>query len=231
MKIRELAIVVPYGNREEHLRHFLPHMDAYFQRDKIDRNIPCHIHVIEQTGTEPFNRGKLLNVGFEITKFEADHFAFHDVDYLPIWADYSFPEQPIQLVYYGTVTTEPEDFFGAAVLFREEHFELINGFSNEYWGWGGEDLDLRQRCIEKDLKPTRRKGTHTALPHEHQGFYPNGTMKEEEVINRKRYKRKLEIKDYDDDGLSNLDYKLLEEVTLTMNATLFKIDIRRPEND
>ena len=47
--------------------------------------------------------------------------------------------------------------FGGAGSFTREHFELINGFSNEFWGWGGEDDDLYQRynqCISIN-KPIR----------------------------------------------------------------------------
>ena len=35
--------------------------------------------------------------------------------------------------------------FGGAGSFTRAHFELINGFSNVFWGWGGEDDDLFQR--------------------------------------------------------------------------------------
>ena len=37
------------------------------------------------------------------------------------------------------------DIFGGAGSFTRKHFELINGFSNEFWGWGGEDDDLFER--------------------------------------------------------------------------------------
>ena len=29
--------------------------------------------------------------------------------------------------------------------FTKETFEKLNGYSNEYWGWGGEDDDLQVR--------------------------------------------------------------------------------------
>ena len=87
---KTLAIIVPYRDRSEHLTQFLSHMSAYFQRDKLDRYIKCSIHIVEQLGNERFNSGKLKNCGFSLTKDKADYFCFHDVDYLPIWADCSY---------------------------------------------------------------------------------------------------------------------------------------------
>jgi N-terminal domain of galactosyltransferase len=38
-----------------------------------------------------------------------------------------------------------DKIFGGATSFRTEHFELINGFANKFFGWGGEDDDSYQR--------------------------------------------------------------------------------------
>ena len=86
---RSLAIVVPYRDRAEHLRYFTPHMTAYFERDKLDRYIRYSVHIVEQVGDEPFNRGRLCNAGFALVKDSADYVCFHDVDYLPIWGGLS----------------------------------------------------------------------------------------------------------------------------------------------
>ena len=32
--------------------------------------------------------------------------------------------------------------------FTEESFKKINGYSNEYWGWGGEDDDISHRMYD-----------------------------------------------------------------------------------
>jgi len=87
---KRLAIIVPYRNRAEHLRQFVPHVATYFQRDKLDRNIPISIHVVEQSGNAAFNRGRILNCGYVLARESADYVCFHDVDYLPVWTDYSW---------------------------------------------------------------------------------------------------------------------------------------------
>jgi hypothetical protein len=36
---RRLAIIVPYRDRSQHLATFVPHIVAYFERDKLDKQI------------------------------------------------------------------------------------------------------------------------------------------------------------------------------------------------
>ena len=69
---KRLAIVVPYRDRAEHLSRFVPHMVTYFQRDKLDRQIPVTINIIEQWGKAPFSRGRLANCGFLLTRDSSD---------------------------------------------------------------------------------------------------------------------------------------------------------------
>jgi len=39
------------------------------------------------------------------------------------------------------------EIFGGVTAFKPEHFELVNGFSNRYYGWGGEDDDMYNRSV------------------------------------------------------------------------------------
>jgi predicted glycosyltransferase involved in capsule biosynthesis len=38
-----------------------------------------------------------------------------------------------------------EAFVGGATIFTEEQFRRANGYSNDFWGWGGEDDDFYSR--------------------------------------------------------------------------------------
>jgi hypothetical protein len=66
---KRLAIVVPYRDRAEHLAKFVPHLAAYFQRDKLDRQIA----VTNRTG-----RGQHAEIpsGGEKTAGAANHAGF-----------------------------------------------------------------------------------------------------------------------------------------------------------
>ncbi len=59
-----LGIIVPYRDRETHLKKFVEHMNAFLIKAK--RNF--EIFVIEQSGTKLFNRGALFNAGFYFAK-------------------------------------------------------------------------------------------------------------------------------------------------------------------
>ena len=98
---KRLAIVVPYRDRAEHLRQFVPHLATYFHSDKLDRHIPISPHIVEQSGNAPFNRGRVLNCGYALAHDSADYICFHDVDYLPLWADYSWSARPARLERHG----------------------------------------------------------------------------------------------------------------------------------
>jgi N-terminal region of glycosyl transferase group 7/N-terminal domain of galactosyltransferase len=181
--MKRLAIVVPFRAREVHLRVFVPALRAYFTRDKIDREIPYSVLIVEQATDLPFNRGALKNIGFALCSGESDYVCFHDVDYLPIWADYSWSAVPSCIVWYGAeqrplrpgrseliVNHDLDEFCGGAVLMPNSIFAKVNGYANSYWGWGFEDGDLRNRLAMSGIEFGRRKGTFQALAHDNEGF-------------------------------------------------------------
>ena len=79
----KVAIIVPYRDRDVHLRYFLNHFHPFLQRQQLNYGI----YVVEQLGQDLFNRGLLFNVGFEYIQKTSNYswncYIFHDVDHLP----------------------------------------------------------------------------------------------------------------------------------------------------
>ena len=152
----KLGEIVPYRDRANQLFEF---------KKQITEKLNCEFEliVVEQLGEKDFNRGKLLNIGFlKAEELECDYVVFHDVDMIPVEVDYSYREKPTHLITdlelpEGTSRTLFDEYFGGVTLFPSNLFKQINGYSNEYWGWGFEDDDLLLRCQENHIKLDRKK--------------------------------------------------------------------------
>lgn len=201
-----ICIVVPYRNREEHLKQFIPCMEKCL----TDQDLDYTILIVEQEAGKPFNRGKLLNIGFDYTKGEYDNYCFHDVDMLPVDSDYSYCETPTHLA------VEVEQFkyklpfptyFGGVVIFDRESLKKINGFANEYWGWGSEDSDMYDRCGLSGISMSRKICRYKSLPHGRDVDHEKQSLQNVKLLNEVKAKYKAgKI----EDGLSNLSYKIVE---------------------
>jgi hypothetical protein len=193
-------------------------MHDYFRHDKLDRTIPWTLHVVEQADTRPFNRGALLNAGFMLAADNADYVCMHDVDLLPIWADYAWPDVPARLALHGLGKQHRYFYFGGATAVSVADFRALNGFSNGYWGWGYEDYDLRLRILASGLGIEARDGLYLALPHERNGKQADGGESEAATRNRLRFEslHGAGFKAWRDDGLNSLQLQVLTSVPLTI---------------
>lgn len=181
-----MHILVPYRDRAEHLKKFIPHMQEYLPG--------AIIVVIEQMGDRPFNRGKLLNIGYLETKPE--YFALHDVDKLPVKADYSTPiTRPRQIAPNPFQTFS---YFGGVTLFNSSDFEMIGGFRNDWWGWGGEDNELMFQTYRAGIVAEWKFGQFIDLPHPR-------PEKEFDVARWKQSKKPRPV----DQGLHACEYKVV----------------------
>ncbi|CAD6998561.1 beta-1,4-N-acetylgalactosaminyltransferase bre-4 [Ceratitis capitata] len=149
-----VAIVVPFRDRYAHLAVFLRNIHPFLMK----QHIAYRIFLIEQTNGRAFNRAALMNIGFlEALKiYPWDCFIFHDVDLLPLDNRnlYTCPRQPRHM----SVSIDTLNFklpyrsiFGGVSAMTREHFQLVNGFSNSYFGWGGEDDDMSNRLKHANL--------------------------------------------------------------------------------
>lgn len=164
------AIIVPYRNRESQLEKFLIYMHNYLRQ----QNIHYRIFVIEQNDSKPFNRAKLFNIGSLIAKrFKYDCLVLHDVDLLPMYLGqmYSCTAKPRHMCAgvseYRYNLIYPE-LFGGVISITLEQFTQINGLSNLYEGWGGEDDDFYARLTATHISICRFAPVFNAyfmLPH------------------------------------------------------------------
>jgi len=190
-------IIVPYRNRAENLKRFSEAITAYLPT--------AQVFVIEQYGNEPFNKGALVNVGMKLTKGQGDYYMFHDVDLLPQKVDYSYPDCPThvatELSQFNYSMPYP-NYFGGCVLYRYEHFEAINGFSNRFSGWGCEDDDLLESFKAKGIPILRKNGRFESLPHE---------PAQEPVTFAKNIEQLYKGRDFSE-GLSTVNFKVLDNI-------------------
>ena len=149
----KLGICIPYRNRKEHIERLIPHLSKHLDKQGID----YHIYVGHQTDDNIFNRGIMKNIAaVHALEDGCDYIAWHDVDGLPSeYVNFSYPEDyPLMLVknkLQERVYVDDPRFFGGCVLFNKDHVYMVNGYSNEYWGWGYEDTDLLIRCEYEGL--------------------------------------------------------------------------------
>jgi hypothetical protein len=150
----KLGVIVPYRDRQEHLEKFIKQLPSYLNNN----NVEYELIIVEQSDNKPFNRGKLLNIGYlEAKKLGCDYVVFHDVDMIPIDVDYSYSDIPLHLATEFELENDKsknlsfEDYFGGVTMFSNTAFEKINGYSNLYWGWGFEDDDLLFRSKKENL--------------------------------------------------------------------------------
>jgi hypothetical protein len=238
---KNLSIIVPYRDRAEHLQTLIPHLAAFFSRAARDTGGNISVTVVQQAYGLEFNSGLMKNIGYLLSKNICDYVCFHDVDYLPIWADYSEPSGFAPIVWYGAqevadpngvrIIHNLELFFGGVVLFRSSDFEKVNGYANAYWGWGCEDWDIFRRCLIEDVPLTRRKGTFQRLPHIHRGWDAPGKKSAANVRNHDLFNKRFLSRTHlhpsrseldcnrqtcmkDEDGLSTTKFVILERKTL-----------------
>lgn len=199
-----VAIVVPYRDRSEHLDLFLQHMHPFLQRQQLQYGM----FVVEQSERHAFNRAKLFNVGFTEALARDSYccFVFHDVDLLPIDARNvyrceRFPRHLSSAIDVFRFVLPYPDLFGGAIAVRADQFRELNGFSNEFFGWGGEDDDLQRRIRARGLSVIRWPSSvsrYTMLAH----------TKAKPSLQRQELLRNAESR-YEMDGLNNLRYQVL----------------------
>ena len=145
----ENLIIVPFRKREPHLEIFMEDAVPLFRKYLA----PFKVVVVEQSDDgQLFNRGQVINIGFNEYKNQAKYIYTHDVDICPT-------DECVREIYTKTpltdimgIYTSCWDTLGGIVKMDVKTYEDINGFPNTYWGWGVEDKALQNRAETYDKK-------------------------------------------------------------------------------
>ena len=173
-----LSIIIPF--REKYQTFFLKVLDVSKNlkdwTDYMCSFLPkvgrenVDVHIIEQTQEGPFNKGALFNVGYHISKGTSDYMVLHDVDHIPENEknNYAYREEPTHLC----VRTSQFNYqnvhqasLGGAFMITMTDYKKINGYSNLFLGWGGEDDNFGDRLGDRIRKLSPSIGRYKALDH------------------------------------------------------------------
>lgn len=223
---KKFSILIPYRNnlyqnRFEQLKTIIPYLEE--KLSKYSNNFK--IIVIEQNDDgQKFNRGSLLNIGHELAeKNNSEYLIFHDVDLLPnndILKYYlTFPHKPIHIG--NRITKYTYDLFiGAVFSVSIKDNKKVNGFSNCFWGWGGEDDAYLNRMVKNDMTIYKvAEGVYDEMPHKKD--WKNVIPKEikRKLIGENKYKWKY-------DGINSIKYEILNKKYLTKSGKSLKYTVK-----
>ena len=212
--MHKLGIIVPYRDRAEQLKQFRDHLSSYL-------SIDYELIVVDQVDDKPFNRGKLLNIGYKKAKeLDCTYIVCHDVDLLPITADYSYSDKVEHLVSkltkVGSFTRDIfDEYTGGVTLIPCDVFEKVNGYSNDYWGWGFEDDNLLLRLERGDQQVNIKKVYQNKYSGPAVKVGPNSYIEVPNVLNnRKDFRITIEF---------TIDSMLNHPHQITDNQSIFSI--------
>jgi hypothetical protein len=208
-------------NRERQLQKIIPYLENKLNNSWFKYNI----YIIEQSDDDrKFNRGKLLNTGYDIArKDKCKYFIFHDVDLLSddiVMKYYQvYPKNPIHIASVWKEKYTYENFIGGIMSMNSDDFKKINGFPNNYWGWGGEDDEMLKRI--KAVKLIIDKPIEGEIHEiEHGWNESNGINK-----NNKNRLKKEHADTWSKNGLNDLKYKVISKNKISVKTSKFTVKL------
>ena len=216
-------LIVPFRdtgdqNRTSQLEKFIEHYKG------------INVLVVEQSKDRLFNRGVLLNIGYDyVTKYlpQVTSFVVHDVDILmpPYIVDRYYGDDGNDFVHLGLLVDSDKynnpAFLGRVMRFSKKGYQMVNGFPNTFYGWGGEDDAMAYRLGANVVyRPDEmEKGIEMETE--------NDILRDKSKTRREKNKHELLIADtlqWKMEGLNSLQYSIIENKPL--NECVRKITVQ-----
>ena len=237
----EIAVIISFREREEQLRYLIYYLFPLLQKQQhtfsiylIEQDFPDKIKDSGDSEKALFNRAKLFNVGYAEAIKENPNFncfTFQDVDLIlenenvTYSCHYKNPRHLSSSInkFNYKLLRNPRMFGGVSQMTFQQ-FNRVNGYSNNFWGWGGEDDQMFMRLNTAKYKLTRPglESRWFMIGHNHESANRQNP-------NRKDIIFKTGPKQWKEDGLSSLEYKVLKrEVSEGNIYTRISVDIYAP---
>ena len=229
------VIIVTYRNRKPHLdiliKDALPLFEKYLQ--------PFKVVVVEQNEGKLFNRGLMLNIGFNEYKTESQYFFTHDIDIVPKenCVKNIYVKEPSSNNTIMGILTSDCNTLGGIIKFDSETFIKANGFPNNMWGWGVEDKALQNRVEIMNINVEKNIISSVTNPLEIENFTIRDDVKDKHIDSNFHSRTHFEYdifkslgKDKKNEhimstGLKNLKYEIISKTEIFNNVELIKVRV------
>nr|XP_033782922.1 beta-1,4-galactosyltransferase 7 [Geotrypetes seraphini] len=208
-----LAVLVPYRQRFEELLAFVPHLHGFLGRQKVRHRIL----ILNQVDRLRFNRASLINAGFKESGNDTDYVVMHDVDLLPLNQDLDYGYPASGPYHVASPELHPlyhyKTYVGGILLLTKRHYEMCNGMSNRFWGWGREDDEFYRRIKGAGLQLHRPSGISTGYKtfrHLHDPAWRKRDQK------RSAAQKQEQFKVDQAGGLNNVKYSIQSRTDVTI---------------
>jgi len=209
---KKLAILIAHRGRRENLSQTLNKLQKYFKTQQPE--IDYDIFVVEQFDENLFNKGQIFNAALNHIKDDYDYVLINDVDIFPVVADFRYPNVSLFRL--------TEKNWGASLLFMEDIIK-VNGFSNNYWGWGYEDNDLEHRFWFLNIPFEPRDFIYDEINHPLAYTENIKNRNQQKMMSFVNMNSEEKIKQIQADGLSNFPSRIKKFEVIKDNIFLLKI--------
>lgn len=194
---------------------------------KLTDSLPKQFEpLVTDNDKEFFNLGRTINIGYDLLKHkmdESDILFFHPIDLLPINANYN-----VKNTTFFKTTDYRFDTYKALAI-KVSDYKKINGFSNEFWGWGWDDHDLFMRLMRRKIEfknsiyEFKKLITHGNLDNDYEVFNPFFNFNKK-FIDRFDYSNNQYFS-----GLHDLSYKKIDAESLNFLKKFLKFKNKDPK--
>jgi hypothetical protein len=220
------VIIIPYRDRQKHLEYYLK--NSYPKLKNIIPNL--EIIIVEQTFGKKFNRGATINIGYNY---------YNNPDYYYITQDVDTNPNEISLPYYNYEVNNNflsiysfSRSVGGVAKFKGYDYVKVNGFPNNYWGWGHEDKDFMNRIEFYGYDIVRIFTlTNTSVKNQFFDVFHDDHIREDSGKHDETY-ISWNLKNMDEkqkyilsNGLSTLKYDIIKEEQIMENVKKITVEI------